>query len=100
MAHYPTSCSKWNPIEHRLFGPISINWAGRPLESFEVIVNYIRTTVTRTGLRVQAERNTDTYLKGIRISDRQMAQLNLQRGENLPQWNYEIRPRSVEAPPS
>lgn len=87
---------KWNPIEHRLFGPISINWAGRPLESFEVILNYIRTTVTRTGLRVRAERNTKTYKKGIRISKNQMAELSLQRDETLPQWNYEIRPRTAD----
>ena len=95
VAHYPTSCSKWNPIEHRLFGPISVNWAGRPLESFEVIVNYIRTTVTRTGLRVRAERNTKTYEKGVRISKKQMADLSLHRDETLPQWNYEIRPQAA-----
>ena len=75
VAHYLTSC---------LFGPISVNWAGRALESFEVIVNYIRTTVTCTGLRVRAERNTKTYKQGVRISKQQMADLSLHRDETLP----------------
>ena len=54
VAHYPPATSKWNPIEHRLFGEISKNWASRPLDSFETILKYLRTTRTSTGLRVRA----------------------------------------------
>jgi len=91
VAHYPSGCSKWNVVEHRLFSAISINWAGRPLDSFETILNYIRTTTTRTGLRVRAERITAEYRKGIKISDDQMAQLDWHKDKKLPNWNYEIR---------
>ena len=54
VAHYPPGASKWNPIEHRLFSEISKNWAGRPLDSYETILNFIRTTKTKTGLKVNA----------------------------------------------
>ena len=54
VCHYPPGCSKWNPIEHRLFSAISVNWAGVPLRTFETIVRYIAGTVTAAGLRVAA----------------------------------------------
>jgi len=54
VCHYPTGCSKWNPIEHRLFSHISINWAGQPLHSFAKMLGYIRSTTTETGLKVKA----------------------------------------------
>ena len=95
VAHYPSGCSKWNPIEHRLFSFISLNWAGRPLDSFETILNYLRTTTTATGLQVSATRVTQSYAKGVKISDEQMAQLQWFPSPNLPQWNYEIRPQEV-----
>jgi hypothetical protein len=55
VCHYPTGCSKWNPIEHRLFGPISLNWAGKPLRTFEIMLAYLRGTTTKTGLKVSAD---------------------------------------------
>jgi hypothetical protein len=54
VCHYPTGCSKWNPIEYRLFAPISLNWSGKPLRSFETVLSCIRGTVTQTGLQVNA----------------------------------------------
>jgi len=54
VCHYPTGCSKYNPIEHRLFSYISINWAGKPLRTFDTVLNFIRDTTTTTGLKVKA----------------------------------------------
>ena len=73
VAHYPPGASKWNPIEHRLFSEISKNWAGRPLDSYETILNFIRTTKTKTGLKVNARLVKKQYPKGIKISDPAMA---------------------------
>ena len=91
--------TKWNPIEHRLFSAISRNWAGRPLESWETVLDYIRTTTTKTGLQVRSVRITKQYQTGIKISDRQMAGLNITKGKKLPSWNYDIRPRQPRKPP-
>jgi hypothetical protein len=99
VCHYPTGASKWNPVEHRLFGPISINWAGKPLRSFETMLAYIRGTTTKTGLKVKAYLLDGHYDKGVRVSDEQMEALNLQRHEVCPKWNYTIRPRSMACAP-
>ena len=96
VAHYPTGASKWNPIEHRLFSDISKNWAGKPLTSWETILKYIRTTATTKGLRVKAFLNRKKYLKGIKISDEEMAALSLKHHEILPKWNYTIRPEATD----
>ena len=93
VSHYPPGASKWNPIEHRLFGFISKNWAGQPLTSYEKMLNYIRTTKTQTGLRVRASLLDKRYVNGIQISDDLMDGINLRRGRVLPAWNYTIRPR-------
>lgn len=92
VAHYPTGASKWNPIEHRLFSEISKNWAGRPLDSYETILNYLRTTTTTTGLCVQAHLVPTPYPKGVKISDAQMQQLAITKDQQLPRWNYTLRP--------
>lgn len=92
VAHYPTGCSKWNPIEHRLFSQISQNWAGIPLRSFETVLNYIRGTTTQTGLTVRASLLEGEYAKGQKISDKQMRQLNIEFAEVCPRWNYTLRP--------
>lgn len=94
LCHYPTGASKWNPIEHRLFSEISKNWAGRPLDSYEAIVNYIGTTRTDTGLRVTAQLVTREYPKGRKITDAQMAALDIRAHEIQPLRNYTIRARS------
>jgi len=93
VCHYPTGASKWNPIEHRLFGPISTNWAGKPLRTFEIMLAYIRGTTTQTGLKVSAALIEKVYDKGIKVAKEVMESLNLQRHATCPNWNYTIRPR-------
>jgi hypothetical protein len=63
VCHYPPGCSKWNPIEHRLFSYISLNWAGRPLRTLEIMLGYIRGTTTATGLSVKAFLQRGSYRK-------------------------------------
>ena len=92
VAHYPPGTSKWNPIEHRLFSEVSKNWAGRPLESYEIVLNCLRTTTTTTGLRVSAHLVEKSYEKGIKINNAQMESLPMTRHEALPRWNYTLRP--------
>jgi hypothetical protein len=99
VSHYPTGCSKWNPIEHRLFGPISLNWAGYPLRTWETMLAYIRSTTTTTGLAVNAERLDGHYATGLSVSDAEMATLNLTAHDVCPAWNYTLRPRSGGAAP-
>ena len=98
VCHMPPGTSKWNKIEHRLFSHISMNWAGQPLTSHEVAVNLIAGTTTRTGLTVRAERDTATYPRGIKITNREMKALVTQHltphywhGE----WNYTITPATT-----
>lgn len=92
VCHFPAGASKWNPIEHRLFSEISKNWSGRPLISFDTIVNYIKTTSTSNGLTVEACLDTKQFEKGVKISDEQMNRLNIEKHTTLPKWNYTIRP--------
>jgi hypothetical protein len=92
VAHYPPGCSKWNPVERQLFSRISSNWKGVPLETYETALNYIRTTQTKTGLQVKAYLVRKQYQKGEKISDEEMAQLNLIKSETLPKWNYTLHP--------
>jgi hypothetical protein len=94
VCHYPTGTSKWNPVEHRLFSEVSKTWAGCPLRSFDVAVEYINDTRTATGLQVQAHLVSTIYETGRKVSDAQMAALSLQVHEVCPQWNYTIHPRS------
>ncbi len=93
VCHYPTGCSKWNPIEHRLFSQISLNWAGKPLRSLDIMLNSIRGTTTQTGLSVQAAVLDGTFEKGHKVSDDQMQQLTIEHQSVCRQWNYTIRPR-------
>lgn len=93
VCHYPTGASKWNPIEHRLFGPISVNWAGKPLRTLETMLAHIRGTTTETGLQVHAFSVEKIYPRGIKVSDEIMQALNLERHATCPNWNYTLRPR-------
>ena len=95
VAHYPPGTSKWNPIEHRLFGEISKNWAGTPLETFETMLKFIRTTKTKTGLKVKAYLVRKRYEKGNKVPDEQLAKIKLKRHATFPNWNYTIRPREM-----
>ena len=98
VCHYPTGCSKWNPIEHRLFGPISQTWAGRPLATWETMLGYLQGTTTQTGLSVRAALHDGVYQTGESVSDAVMATLNLTKHEVCPAWNYTLRPRSSNSP--
>jgi len=93
VCHYPTGCSKWNPIEHRLFGPISINWAGKPLRTWETMLGYIGATTTTTGLTVDACLVDGAFPTGQTVSDAEMSALLLDRHDVCPTWTYTIRPR-------
>lgn len=90
VSHYPAGASKWNPIDHRVFSQISKNWAGRPLDSYQTVLSYLRTTKTSAGLRLNAHLVSKTYTKGVKISDQQMQQLSLHPHPILPQWNYTL----------
>jgi hypothetical protein len=100
VCHYPPGCSKWNPIEHRLFGPISSNWAGHPLASWETMLGYLSGTKTETGLAVRAALHDGIYKTGESVSDADMAALDLTRHDVCPTWNYTLRPRATQAPDS
>jgi len=93
VCHYPTGASKWNPVEHRLFGPISANWAGIPLRTFETMLALIRGTSNSTGLQVEAILLDRTYQTGIKVSDEVMQLLSLERHNTCPNWNYTLVPR-------
>ena len=93
VSHYPTSASKWNWIEHRLFCHISANWAGEPLVSHETVLKFIRTTTTETGLRCCAYLDRKTYATELKLTPEQQDSIRLKRLRVLPKWNYTIRPR-------
>ena len=92
ICHYPSGASKWNPIEHRLFSFISINWAGQPLRSLNRLTALIRGTTTKTGLVVKASQLKGHYPTKVKVSDAEMATLNLTRRKICPKWNYVLRP--------
>ncbi len=95
VAHLPPGTSKWNRIEHRLFSAITMNWRGRPLETHEVVVETIAATTTTTGLTVAATLDTNTYQRGIKITDKEMKAFearHLHRHDFHGNWNYTIRP--------
>ena len=94
VSHFPPGTSKWNKIEHRLFSYISKNWRGQPLTSLQVIVSLIAGTTTKKGLKVHAEVDNNTYANGVKVADKQMAALQIQRDAFHGNWNYEISPRA------
>ena len=95
VCHFPPGTSKWNKIAHRMFCYLSSNWRGRPLESLEIIVNLIGETTTTTGLRIQAELDTNRYDTGIAVSDQDLAAVRLEKATFRGEWNYTISARSV-----
>ncbi len=94
VAHYPPATSKWNKIEHRLFSFISLNWRAKPLTSLEVVLELISATTTETGLTVTAVKDGNTYPTGIKVSDEELAGLNLLRDSFHGDWNYTIQPQT------
>jgi hypothetical protein len=93
VCHFPPGTSKWNKIEHRLFSFITKNWRGRPLVSHQAVVNLIASTTTTTGLIVRAALDKHKYDTGLKVTDAQMANLNLTPADFHGEWNYSITPR-------
>lgn len=91
VCHYPPGTSKWNKIEHRLFSRITLNWRGRPLTTYQTIVNLISRTTTRTGLTVQCELDPQDYPTKIKITDQQKKAIPIERHAFHGDWNYIIR---------
>jgi hypothetical protein len=94
VSHFPPGTSKWNKIEHRLFCHITQNWRGKPLRTFETIVDLIGNTRTQAGLRVKAKLDKKTYNKGVGVTKDQMNSLSLHRDDFRGEWNYELHPRA------
>src|SRR5262249_23944070 len=93
VAHYPPATSKWNTIEHRLFSFISINWRAKPLTSLEVVLQLISRTTTYEGLTVSALKDSHPYPTGRKVTDEEMAALNLLRDAFHGEWNYTLKPQ-------
>ena len=94
VCHLPPGTSKWNKIEHRLFSFITSNWRGKPLVSHQVIVQLIAATTTRTGLKVRCQLDPMTYPAGVKVSDDELAAVNIVRHEFHGEWNYTISPKA------
>jgi hypothetical protein len=95
VSHFPPGTSKWNKIEHRMFSHISQNWRGQPLVSIETIVSLIGSTKTKKGLSIKTAVDTKTYAKGLKVTEAEIAALNLRRNAFHGEWNYELHPRSI-----
>jgi transposase len=93
VCHFPPGTSKWNKIEHRLFSFISINWRGKPLRTYQTIINLISATKTKTGLTVKARLDKKVYEKGRKVSEQEMNLLNITKNKFHGEWNYAVRPR-------
>jgi hypothetical protein len=94
VCHYPPGASKWNPVEHRVNCEISRNWQAVPLDSYETVLKYIRTTTTATGLRMRAQLIRKQYDKGLQVPDDEMEQLSIQTHTSRSRWNYTLSPRA------
>jgi hypothetical protein len=95
VCHLPPGTSKWNKIEHRLFSFITKNWRGKPLITHQVIVNLISATTTKAGLLVKSRLDERIYAKGRRVSDKQLAGVNLEPHAFHGEWNYTIHPTAA-----
>ena len=94
VTHFPPGTSKWNKIEHRLFSSISKNWRGKPLVSYEVIVQLIKSTKTVKGLEVECEMDKEAYETGINITPEKMEEISIERSSFHGEWNYTIWPQT------
>jgi hypothetical protein len=94
VCHYPPGCSKWNPVERRLFSQISMNWAGKPLRTLDLMLGYIRGTTTRTGLKVEAYLDEGVYERGQAGAPDARGKVNLTPHRTRPEWNYTLCLRS------
>jgi hypothetical protein len=99
MHHPPPGTSKWNKIEHRLFSFITMNWKATPLVSYRVIIDLIAATTTKTGLTVNCELDSARYPKGVAVSPKQLASLNIARDTFHGEWNYTMHPTETNTEP-
>jgi hypothetical protein len=99
VCHLPPGTSKWNKIEHKLFSFITQNWRGKPLVSYQAIVQLIAATTTRTGLNVKCEIDPATYPAGVKVTDAEMAAINIAPHEFHGEWNYSIAPKPTQMAP-
>ena len=93
VCHFPPGTSKWNKIEHRVFGHITRNWQGVPLETLAIVVKLIGATRTKTGLEVHCWLDEDQYDKGRKVTNAELHELFIKRNTFHGEWNYEIHPR-------
>ncbi len=93
VCHLPPGTSKWNKIEHKLFSFITQNWRGKPLVTYQTIVQLIAATTTRTGLNVKCEIDPACYPAGVKVTDAEMAAINIAPHEFHGEWNYSIAPK-------
>lgn len=96
VCHYPAGCSKWNPVEHRLFSYISTNWQGKPLKTLQIMLGYIRGTSTATGLKVKAFLDRGVYKRGQKVRSKDLERLKMKPHAICPKWNYTLNPRGVQ----
>jgi transposase len=95
VCHFPPGTSKWNKIEHRMFCHITTNWRGRPLVSYQVVINLIAHTTTANGLKVRARLDRRSYPKGIKVTNDEFATVRLTRSKFHGDWNYTIAPADI-----
>lgn len=95
MCHFPSSTSKWNKIEHRLFYHITQNWRGRALTSLQVVINLISSTRTKIRLEVQARLDQNLYPTRVKVINRQLDSIAIDRNSFHGEWNYNIKPQVV-----
>lgn len=98
VCHFPPGTSKWNRVEHRLFSFISINWRGRPLTDYQVVVETIAATRTQTGLTVEAVLDTNEYPTGVKVSNAELKAVPITRDPFHGEWNYTIHSGSTREP--
>jgi len=96
VCHYPPGTSKWNRIEHRLFSFVTMNWRGKPLTTYRVIVELIAATTTRKGLKVQADLDQGYYPRGVKVTDAELAAVPLNAHEWHGEWNYTVMPSETD----
>jgi hypothetical protein len=96
VCHFPPGTSKWNKIEHRMFSHITMNWRGRPLMSYEMVVNLIGSTTTAKGLKVGAALDDSFYQKGVKVSDKELADLPIYPHLFHGDWNYTVGGSNVK----
>ena len=96
VCHFPPGTSKWNKIEHRLFSFITSNWRGEPLRDYETIVNLIASTTTAKGLKVTCRLDRRKYPTGRKVTDEEMEHINVGRNKFHGDWNYVIKPKTIE----